>query len=89
MPVLYTRSVSTVSGGSEMEIRLFGPMVVRANDTPVDTGPPRQRAVLAALAVDVGRTVLIDNLGIGSGARNHRVGYAMRCTSTWADSARR
>ncbi|MGV9214313.1 BTAD domain-containing putative transcriptional regulator [Micromonospora sp. RB23] len=37
--------------------RLLGPVQVLAGARPVDPGPPRQRAVLAALLVDAGRVV--------------------------------
>jgi DNA-binding SARP family transcriptional activator len=41
-----------------VEFRVLGPVELRAGGRPVDIGPPRQRAVLAALSVDVGRPVL-------------------------------
>jgi DNA-binding SARP family transcriptional activator len=41
-----------------MEFRVLGPVELHAGGKPVDIGPPRQRAVLAALSVDVGRPVL-------------------------------
>lgn len=40
-----------------MEFRLLGALEVCAAGVPVGTGTPRQRAVLAALAVDAGRPV--------------------------------
>jgi DNA-binding SARP family transcriptional activator len=43
-----------------VEIRLLGPVEVWAGHGPVDIGPSRQRSVLAALAVDAGRPVLMD-----------------------------
>ncbi|MGW4465922.1 AfsR/SARP family transcriptional regulator [Micromonospora sp. NPDC004704] len=45
-----------------MELRLLGPVEVWTDGGLLDAGPPRQRAVLAALAVDVGRTVSTDAL---------------------------
>ncbi|WP_422739882.1 AfsR/SARP family transcriptional regulator [Micromonospora sp. WMMD729] len=45
-----------------MEIRVLGPVEVWAEGHPVDAGAARQRAVLAALAVDVGRPVHLDAL---------------------------
>ncbi|MFI5925646.1 AfsR/SARP family transcriptional regulator [Micromonospora sp. NPDC051543] len=45
-----------------MEIRVLGPVEVWADGRPVDAGAARQRAVLAALAVDVGRPVHLDAL---------------------------
>jgi len=41
-----------------VEFRVLGPVELHAGGKPVDIGPPRQRAVLAALSVDVGRPVL-------------------------------
>jgi DNA-binding SARP family transcriptional activator len=41
-----------------MDFRVLGPVELHAEGKPVDIGPPRQRAVLAALSVDVGRPVL-------------------------------
>ena len=41
---------------------MLGPFELRADGKPVDIGPPRQRAVLAALSVDVGRPVLPDTM---------------------------
>ncbi|MEW1584343.1 hypothetical protein AB0283_02680 [Micromonospora vinacea] len=40
-----------------MEIRILGPVEVWAGGRLVEAGAARQRAVLAALAVDVGRPV--------------------------------
>ncbi len=49
-----------------MEFRLLGPVEVWAADGCLEMGPPQQRAVLAALAVDAGRPVfrgtLIDRI---------------------------
>jgi DNA-binding SARP family transcriptional activator len=45
-----------------MEFRLLGPVEVRSVRGLVDAGPPRQRTVLAALAVDAGRAVLVDTV---------------------------
>jgi DNA-binding SARP family transcriptional activator/tetratricopeptide (TPR) repeat protein len=45
-----------------MEVSLLGPVEVRAAGRPVDLHQPRQRAVVAALAVDLGRPVQIDTL---------------------------
>jgi DNA-binding SARP family transcriptional activator/tetratricopeptide (TPR) repeat protein len=45
-----------------VEFRLLGPVGVRAGDTELDAGLPRQRAVLAALAVDAGRLVTVETL---------------------------
>jgi DNA-binding SARP family transcriptional activator/Flp pilus assembly protein TadD len=40
-----------------MDIRLLGPVQLRAHGRALDAGPPRQRRLLAALAVDAGRPV--------------------------------
>lgn len=45
-----------------MEFRLFGELRLRADGRSLDVGTPRQQAVLAALAVDVGRPVPIETL---------------------------
>ena len=45
-----------------VEFRLLGPVTVQAGDEQVDAGPPRQRAVLAALLVDAGRLVTLETL---------------------------
>ncbi|MBB5873998.1 DNA-binding SARP family transcriptional activator [Allocatelliglobosispora scoriae] len=46
-----------------VRFKLLGPVEVRTDDdTLIDIGPPRQRTVLAALAVDAGRPVLLDTL---------------------------
>ncbi|HEX6681441.1 MAG TPA: BTAD domain-containing putative transcriptional regulator [Candidatus Limnocylindrales bacterium] len=45
-----------------MEIRLLGPVEVWADGRRLETGPPQQRLVLAALAVDAGRPVLTETL---------------------------
>jgi DNA-binding SARP family transcriptional activator/tetratricopeptide (TPR) repeat protein len=44
------------------EFRLLGPVELRSAAGPVALGTPRQRSVLAALAVDVGRSVLTETL---------------------------
>lgn len=44
------------------EFRLLGTVELLAAGKPVDAGPPRQRCVLAALAVDAGRVVPADVL---------------------------
>jgi DNA-binding SARP family transcriptional activator/tetratricopeptide (TPR) repeat protein len=45
-----------------LELRLLGPVEVRAAGRTVYVGPPRQRCVLAALAVDAGRPVQTDTV---------------------------
>ncbi|MEV8441076.1 BTAD domain-containing putative transcriptional regulator [Actinosynnema sp. NPDC051121] len=43
-------------------LRLLGEVAAEVDGRPVDLGAPRQRCVLAALAVDVGRAVPVDRL---------------------------
>jgi DNA-binding SARP family transcriptional activator len=45
-----------------VEFLLLGPVEARSGDGELDMGPPQQRAVLAALAVDAGRPVPLDTL---------------------------
>jgi DNA-binding SARP family transcriptional activator/tetratricopeptide (TPR) repeat protein len=45
-----------------VEFRVLGPVEAGSVAGPVDLGPPRQRTVLAALAVDAGRPVLLDTV---------------------------
>jgi DNA-binding SARP family transcriptional activator/tetratricopeptide (TPR) repeat protein len=45
-----------------MEFRLLGPVEVWARGVRVEPGPPRQRGVLAALAVDAGRPVSMETV---------------------------
>ena len=45
-----------------MEFRILGPVEVWAGGARVDPGPPRQRGILAALAVDAGRPVAMDTV---------------------------
>jgi len=45
-----------------VEIRLLGAVELHAADGFIDSGSPRQRCVLAALAVDVGRPVPLETL---------------------------
>jgi DNA-binding SARP family transcriptional activator/tetratricopeptide (TPR) repeat protein len=46
----------------EVLLRLLGPMELRVGGLGVPLGPPRQRTVLAALAVDAGRPVPLETL---------------------------
>jgi peptide/nickel transport system substrate-binding protein len=48
-----------------MDVRLLGPLEVRLGDGPIQLGPRKQRAVLAMLALEVGRTVSADRLAAG------------------------
>jgi len=45
-----------------VEFRLLGPMEVRVGSRRLDLGTPQQRLVLAALAVDAGRPVMLGTL---------------------------
>ena len=47
---------------SIMQIRVLGPLEVRVDDRPVALGGPKQRAVLAMLALDADRMVSSDRL---------------------------
>jgi DNA-binding SARP family transcriptional activator/tetratricopeptide (TPR) repeat protein len=44
------------------DLRILGPVELLADGRPLDLGPAKQRAVLAALAVDAGRTVPVEVL---------------------------
>jgi DNA-binding SARP family transcriptional activator len=48
-----------------VDVRLLGPLEVRLGDGPVGLGPRKQRAVLAMLALEPGRTVSADRLAEG------------------------
>jgi YVTN family beta-propeller protein len=45
-----------------MDLRLLGPLEAHFEGRPVDLGPRKQRAVLAMLALELGRTVSADRL---------------------------
>jgi len=45
-----------------VDLRLLGPIEARLDDRPIELGPRKQRAVLAMLALDLGRTVSADRL---------------------------
>jgi DNA-binding SARP family transcriptional activator len=45
-----------------VDLRLLGPLEVRLGDGPIELGPRKQRAVLAMLALRVGRTVSVGAL---------------------------
>jgi DNA-binding SARP family transcriptional activator len=48
-----------------IDLRLLGPIEARRDARPVALGAPKQRAVLAMLALQVGRTVSVDRLAEG------------------------
>ena len=69
-----------------MDLRLLGPVEVRLGDGPVELGPRKQRAVLAMLALEVGRTVSVDApgrgpLGRGPAGERGEDGAAVRLAS--------
>src|SRR3954451_9140549 len=45
-----------------MELRVLGQLEASDGGTALDLGPPKQRAVLARLALDAGRTVRVEQL---------------------------
>jgi DNA-binding SARP family transcriptional activator/tetratricopeptide (TPR) repeat protein len=49
-------------GGEMTDFRVLGPVEVWSQGRRVDTGQPRQRAVLAALLADAGRAVPVDTI---------------------------
>jgi DNA-binding SARP family transcriptional activator len=53
---------ASFAAGGLVEIRLLGPVQLREDAGELDAGPLQQRAVLAALAVDVGRPVMVATL---------------------------
>ena len=61
------------------EFRLLGPVEIWDGGRTVDAGQPRQRALLAALLMDVGRPVPLDTLvervwgGFGPASARHAV----------------
>src|SRR3954464_1844583 len=48
-----------------MDLRLLGPIELRLDGRPIELGPRKQRAVLAMLALEPGRTVSADRLAEG------------------------
>jgi DNA-binding SARP family transcriptional activator len=48
--------------GRGVELRLLGPVEIRAGEAALAMGVPQRRVVLAALAVDVGRVVVRQTL---------------------------
>jgi DNA-binding SARP family transcriptional activator len=58
---LYTRSVTTGTGAA-LDVRLLGPVTAERNGEPVALGGPRQRAVLARLALVAGQVVTVDRI---------------------------
>ena len=52
-------------GSLTVDVRLLGPLEVRLGEGPIELGPRKQRAVLAMLALEAGRTVSADRLAEG------------------------
>ena len=50
------------AGGPELELRLLGPLEVSRRGRPVALGGPKPRALLAVLALELGRVVSLDRL---------------------------
>ncbi len=50
------------AGGPELELRLLGPLEVLKRGVPVALGGPKPRALLAVLALELGRVVSVDRL---------------------------
>src|SRR3954453_15281341 len=48
-----------------MDLRLLGPIELRLDGRPIELGPRKQRAMLAMLALEAGRTVSADRLAEG------------------------
>ena len=48
-----------------IDLRLLGPIEARRDERPIALGAPKQRALLAMLALQVGRTVSVDRLAEG------------------------
>jgi DNA-binding SARP family transcriptional activator len=48
--------------GPKLELGILGPVEVRIDDSPVALGGPRQRAVLAVLAIRPNQVVSVDRL---------------------------
>ena len=48
--------------GANLQVRLLGPLEVVRDGAPVVVAAPKQRALLALLALDVGRVVSSDEL---------------------------
>ena len=48
--------------GPQLEFRILGPLEVVADGSPLPLGGPKQRALLAVLAINAGRVVSLDRL---------------------------
>src|SRR5215472_1449921 len=47
---------------TEMQFRLIGPVEIHSADQVIEIGPPQQRLLAAALAVEAGRLVPVESL---------------------------
>jgi DNA-binding SARP family transcriptional activator len=62
MHQLGRRPASDTARGGSVEFRLLGSIEAEASGRSIPLGPPRQRGILAVLAADAGRLVLMDTL---------------------------
>ena len=76
--------------GTSPEICLLGPLELRLGDAPVAIARAKQRALLALLATEVGRTVSVDRMVDELWGTSHRRGPLRRsrrmcptCESCW------
>ena len=51
-----------MSGGVVAQVRVLGPVGAVVDGRPIEVGGPRQRCLLAALAIDAGEVVPADRL---------------------------
>jgi ABC-type transport system substrate-binding protein/DNA-binding SARP family transcriptional activator/DNA-binding beta-propeller fold protein YncE len=61
----FTRTSTGSRVAGKVDLRLLGPVEARLDDQPIGLGPRKQRAVLAMLALESGRTVSADRLAEG------------------------
>src|SRR2546430_13258444 len=47
---------------TEMQFRLIGPVEIDSGGQVIEVGPPQQRLLAAALAIDAGRLVSVESL---------------------------
>lgn len=60
--LVYAASPYRAGMAGRLTFGLLGPVQVRADDRPVPAGPPRQRAVLAALLLHANRVTPVDDI---------------------------
>ena len=61
---------------AQVEVAVLGPVEVKLDGSPVDLGTPKQRALVAALALSGGRPVSVDTSSTCSGATPRRPGVS-------------